>query len=531
MIHVLFSAGAAQRPSAYRFRGFVGPVAWPKEDGVGLGTTGAWNFLWRLGAKPRQIAPQAQSLPSGAILFAVVDHADNPSTSEFLRRWHTRGNSIIAAGAPEAFAPLLPARAKSVRSPYPYAALAYRMDPRIEPIAPPAWSYARWSDAAGAEGQGQLVALGGERQSPTRAIALPLEAPALVLGERFVYLNANPFAAFQSWLQGQSDLGPWLGWRPRLFWLDEHVAALWRILLQAMPSLASAPRPGVRGLSARTAVLRHDLDYSRDTAYLDVEIARGVPASHAVLLDKNRRFWTARLARAGGMECCFHYNTINRVTEIAGEVRRRARRMIGLTPIPPAIRPAIGELAGRGLARQLTRARDAGIGVATLHRHGAFLVYPEWVDALDGCLAQFPELCGSSSLFRAFVLRWGARSIDGGSGTLVEFPDAGFPLWWPFKLARADSGVQLRGWESTSVAESEPGLVEQLLDHRIPELPQRVVTLGYHPYHAARSTFRPGGSRDWFTDILDLIAARDVEVLTLAEVYARVEREVSAGAE
>ena len=80
-------------------------------------------------------------------------------------------------------------------------------------------------------------------------------------------------------------------------------------------------------------------------------------------------------------------------------------------------------------------------------------------------------------------------------------------------------------------AKSEPGLVAQLLDHSIPELPQRVVTLGYHPYHAERPTFRAGGSRDWFAEILDLIAERRVEALTLAEVYARVEREASEDAE
>jgi hypothetical protein len=72
--------------------------------------------------------------------------------------------------------------------------------------------------------------------------------------------------------------------------------------------------------------------------------------------------------------------------------------------------------------------------------------------------------------------------------------------------------------------ECEPELVAQLLDHRIPELPQRLFTLSYHPYHAARATFRPGGSAASFAAILDLVAARGVEILTPAETYARTER-------
>ncbi|HUZ75740.1 MAG TPA: hypothetical protein VMU87_22365 [Stellaceae bacterium] len=522
---MLFRSGPVRRAGVYRFRGAAGPVEWPKVDGAGLGAAGAWNFLWRLGAQPQPITPQAQRLPSGAILFAVVDDADDPSTHEFLSRWHAHGNTIVAAGAPAAFALHLPAGAATARSPYPFAALAYRLDQRVEPMAPPAWSYARWDDATSGAGEGELVALGGERQSPARATALPLAAPALVYGDRFVYLNANPFAAFQAWLQGQSDLGPWLAWRPRLFWLDEHVAALWRVLLHAVPALGSIPRPGVSGLGATTVVLRHDLDYSRDTAYLELETARGVPASYAVLLDRNRRFWTARLAGVRAMECCYHYNTIDRKAARADAIARRMRRLLGGTSREPVTRPALGEIAGGGLKRQVARARAGGVGIATLHRHGAFLVYPEWLDALDACLRAFPEIGGSSSLFRGTVLRWGARRIDGNAGTLIDFPDAGFPLWWPFKLARADAATLLRGWESTSVAECEPELVAQMLDHRIPELPQRVITLSYHPYHAARATFRPAGSVAWFAAILDLVAARGVEVLTLAEVYARVERE------
>ena len=81
----------------------------------------------------------------------------------------------------------------------------------------------------------------------------------------------------------------------------------------------------------------------------------------------------------------------------------------------------------------------------------------------------------------------------------------------------------LPGWEGTSLMESEPELVAQLLDHRIAELPQRVITLGYHPYLAHRASFRPGGSVQWFAEVLDLLATRGCQVMTLRDVYRAVD--------
>ena len=62
-------------------------------------------------------------------------------------------------------------------------------------------------------------------------------------------------------------------------------------------------------------------------------------------------------------------------------------------------------------------------------------------------------------------------------------------------------------------------LVEQMLKHRIPGLRQRVLTLGYHPAHARRPTFRAEGSAAWFRDVLDLVRENGAEVRTLRDVY------------
>ena len=110
--------------------------------------------------------------------------------------------------------------------------------------------------------------------------------------------------------------------------------------------------------------------------------------------------------------------------------------------------------------------------------------------------------------------------MDGMRGTLSDFTDPLFTYWFPFRLAHAgDGGRMLRGWESTSLMEVEPALVEQMLSHNIPDLPQKVIVLNYHPAHVNTSTFTQGGCINWFREALDLCRQYKVEVKTLAEVY------------
>ena len=128
--------------------------------------------------------------------------------AELVQRWHARGNWIIAAGDPSAFAAFPPrgrrgaTLALSLRG----AGLSSRRPYRARGAAVLAAS-TRWQTPSSA-GEGELRRLGGERQIPERALALPFDAPGARRRERFVYLNANPFAAFQSWLQGQERSRP-----------------------------------------------------------------------------------------------------------------------------------------------------------------------------------------------------------------------------------------------------------------------------------------------------------------------------------
>lgn len=506
----------------YRFNGANGKIRWPIEDGAFLGEAGAWNFFWRLGFHPQLITVKNYvNISADDIIVVCATTSFDENTLIFIKNCLAKGAKMIASGNPNAWEPVL-GSVQSSRYDQPYAALAYMINKKMCLIAPPAWTYMQQKNEHDEfEAVGQMVAIHGERQSPKRALVTTLmSAPAALKKRNFMYLNANPFAAFQAWLQGQEDLYPWIQWRNRLFWLDEWVADLKKFLNILGIDLTKFKRAGIDRLNKITVVLRHDLDSSRDTAYLDEERIRKFPAVHAVLKDGNRNYWLKTLKKYPEQEIAFHYNTIS-----SSPIKARLESLFGMEP--KAYRPAYKEITGKGLLNQIQWANKKGILTNTLHRHGSFLIYPEWIDAFKEVLDNSNCVLGSSSLFRGQVLRWGVDRVDNLRGTTGDFPDAQFPLWYPFKLAHAgDNGEMLRGWESTSIMEIEPEFFKQLISYKIPELPQRIITLNFHPAHANVSTFTSGGSLKWFKDILDIIEEMDIRVETLGDIYKRADESI-----
>jgi hypothetical protein len=508
----------ASHEALYRFRGTAGPCHWPKEAGVNLGTAGLWNFLWRLGIRPRDCTTDSLPDPTDAVLW-ISAGKHNAASCAAVRQWVGGGGYAVVAGNLHACVDMLGWDLQawtSARSEHPYAALAFVLPGRaVELLAPPRWRFAVCERTdPGTRTIGTLASVAGERQTPSRATIVPLHsAPAMVVGPNWCFLNGDPFAAFQTWLQGQEDLQPWLGWRHRLFWLDEWVSAMADILSDLPPLSAQVPRPGIARLANTTVVMRHDVDHSRDLSYLREEVARGLPATHAVLRDRNTAFWRDTLSVHPSHEIAFHYTT--------GEhdwVRHARAGVSGRNG--GTVRPRRAAVSREGLLQQVQWAKAHGLGATTLHRHLGFLMYPEWVDGMHTVFERDATILGSSSLFRAQVLRWGADRVDGAQATVGEWPDSQFPLWLPFKLAHAgQGGRRLRGWESTSIMEPEPELVAQMLAYRIRHVPQRVLTLGFHPAHANGQTFARAGLIGAFRHVLDEVARAGADVCRLDTVY------------
>lgn len=488
------------------------------DGGRNLAGAGMWNFLWRLGVRSHDCTVDHLPPPSGSILWAALDEGINPSRVQPLRDWIAAGGYLIASGDARAWSDVLgwPAGSWTTTQPEnPYAGLAWALPQRRpELIAPARWPVGVSATCPdGARFIGSVHAVQGERQTPERATLLALNAPALVVGQRYCYLNGHPFAAYQAWLQGQADLQPWLAWRHRLFWLDEWVSAVADVLFTAGVIPEDLPRRTIAGLGSTTVVLRHDVDHSRDLSYLEEENRRGVGGTFAILRDKNFGFWRDALAPHPAHESAFHYNTGRRAW-----IRELRARTAGATTA--ALEPDADAVSGQGLMRQIAWARANGIGVQSLHRHLSYLVYPEWIDGLDAVFGNGADVLGSSSLFRSQVMRWGTRRVDGMTATVGEWPDPQFPSWLPFKVAHAAAGGRrLRGWETTSMMECEPELVDQLLRHRIPHLEQRVMTLGFHPAHAAGTTFHRSGSLQSFIRVLDVLAGSGADIQCARDVF------------
>lgn len=494
---------------------------WPMRYGNGLGQGGAWNFLWRLGFHPQRLSIQELPKPSqGSILFVDRVYPLEAVFLEKLYRWMQDGGLIIATGELEAWQDFFPAGYRWKKSFFdnPYAAMAYLVggyEPQL--VAPPRWNFIEYEGPLSEHlFIGQLAAVQGERQTPTQAILTPIEkAPALIRHQSFYYLNGQPFAAFQAWLQGQEDLSPWLAWRPRLFWLDEWISFFCDLLMKCHVLTAALARPGIHHLNKTTVILRHDLDYSRDLIFLTEENKRNIPATYAVLKDKNTAFWIKKLKPFAQHEIALHYNTGKR--NWLGLLRFLITKKSRTSYLADT-----GKITAKGLLKQLQWAKRQGMNIQTLHRHLCYLIYPEWVDGMDAAFESDSNLRGSSSLFQAHTLRWGIDRVEGIHGFLNHWPDTPSSVWYPFKLAHAGkNGKLLKGWEMTSLMEIEPVLFEQLITHKVKHISHNVFTLIFHPAHAQQASFYAQGSLEYFQEILNIMTRNDVDVCTMSDVFAK----------
>jgi hypothetical protein len=364
---------------------------------------------------------------------------------------------------------------------------------------------------------GQIYAVAGERQTPKRALIKVIDGAPLALRRgRTVVLNADPFAAYQAWLQGHDDLSPWLCWHDRLMWIDAQAISLARLLDDIFPEvLASIPRISFRNLPDKVAVLRHDLDSSRDTSFLDDELAAEVPATHAILDDRNSSFWIGKLAEHVHHEAAFHYDTARRAS-LLDRLRAKTSSML---PVP--IRASGRRIGGGGLERQLRRIMSKGLRPPTLLRHLSFIYYPEWIDALDYAFERY-GISGGSSFFRGRVLRFGEHPDGPSVGTCYP-PDVQFPVWFPFRAYHAGKDRLSMAFEGTSLIEPEPELVHQLLETPWSRPLKRVVTICFHPAHAHSDTITPGGTRQWLRAVIQAGKRHSWPFRSLASVYRECE--------
>ena len=529
-IYVLRTANrAAVSKSTYTFSGANTSFTWPIECGSGLGFAGAWNLVWRLGFKPRPVtisdlAACQRRKNEASVLIAPECDGDH-NTIRAIREWSHMGGYAVTAGDPHG---LLPGGI-NIETAFadPVAPLAFEgVLPERILVAPPRWPVYRFpSGASSVSNYGHVSRVRGAAETPELAVLERIQnASAVLVHSNVAYLNANPFTALQAWLQGQECTQRWLRWRDPLFWIDEMVAGLHRVLKRAGVPWRNIGRSAPWPSSGTTVCIRHDLDSSRDTSYLEENHRRGIPATHAVLRDQNTAYWLNRLHRVPLQQTSFHYNTVA-VSLRTRLSQRLSHRLPGFMSAPrriPIATPSRAELSAGGLAIQLDWAKRNGVPVETVCRHFSFVLYPEIIAELDHAAKRHPELIGDSTFFRGQFHRWGANGVDGMRGTISVETGTPFSLWYPYRIAHAaDGGRLLPIWELTCVIEPDIEVVEHLLRHRIPELPDRVISLCFHPAHAQQPNFGPKGSLLLYRAILDLFQQRNTTILTERTLFSQ----------
>jgi len=255
-----------------------------------------------------------------------------------------------------------------------YGALGYLIDNKIYLIAPSRSKFC--SKMPKGQKVGELVELSGNFQSKEYTFIKKLNTPAFVICDNEVYFNANPFSNFQKWLQFEYNIIPYLNWYDRIFWLDEYASSL----LQNIQKYSPVNINGFKDKKEKeiTVIFRHDVDDSRDLAYLQEEIKENIPATYALLIDRNRKFWLNNLRDKHNIEIAYHYesNNVKLSDYFKIAMNKFFKTKLKMENLP-------NNWNEKSLKKQLYRAKSKGIDTITIHRHFGFIKYPEIINEFE----------------------------------------------------------------------------------------------------------------------------------------------------
>ena len=224
-------------------------------------------------------------------------------------------------------------------------------------------------------------------------------------------------------------------------------------------------------------ILRHDTDAPADPSYLDYEIANRIPATYSILPDKNMEFYLSRINGHDFLESAYHFTTAT------------SQPWLG------RVKPNRKAITGKGLAKQVKEAeKRLGVPISTIHRHWGYFYYPETIEAMDYLYETHPEIIGMGTMFRFTSLMYSAGELR-----TVEHHDISVPFWFPFKMmiSATERHRPLRGWDITHRIEPPPSFIDTVFEEAS-TLPGGVYMFGFHPAHAKRDSFIPGGNYPWF---------------------------------
>ena len=507
---------AEQSGAIHEFKGATETVRWLKGEWAYLAPNGAASLLRRLCIKFDWLTDEDLTEPKNLERYhtLIVPHAVKlpAKAHKVLAAWITQGGYLLATGQVDLPEELLGLSDIKWYRPNGYTAIHYGKYNIIV-------GYRGYTAGVGEPAPGsQVLASAYEVVNPQEGIVgrrdCPI-GPGVIKTGKVLYITLPLFETFGAMLQGHVNFEDMRGWGDRYKYLDRLGRFVKDVLDEGDWQHLWHVRVKPWGEYHGVVVLRHDVDESTDTTYLDFERENQIPATYAILDDRRRRHWLKAVASHPAAEAAYHFDTTPEKNPISNLLSNRSRNRTANLP---------KKTSGKGLWKQIKKAREGlKIPIMTAQRHNSYFFYPEIIDAMDYLYEQDPEVLGLGTMFRFTNIMFGGEKGGNGSTYVVQHPDTSVPFWFPFKLWYASTGYHqaLRGWDITHMLEPEPWLTEHLFNQE-EYLEEGVYTLGFHPAHCWGKSFRKEGNWEWLKYAVELGQSRGYLFATCKEVFERI---------
>ena len=459
---------ARQNQQIYKFAGARGLVHWLKGEYAYLAPNAVANLLRRMNLKFDFLLEDVlgqKDLDAYQVLILANCGYLQERTKKYLENWlEDKNNFLIVSGRTNLAIGVL--GLKRIVSYQPLGYTGFRLNGDYFVTSARGYHINLVEAEEAAEEVTRLFEFRGDLTNATTAIKIDLNSPAVVTTSQTIYFGPQIFEYIGGLLQPQSNPLPIMNWHNnKYYFIDYLVKVIFDLLKKYLPGHIFETRLKIWGRHPGVLCIRHDTDKSRDLTFYNYELQNQIPATFAILLDKNRKFWLKKTSNNNIFEGSFHYYT-NRFS-------RFTRSITGHRP----------SVTRKGLYRQVRIANTFfKIPITTCQRHAANFYYPEIIEAMDYLYQRCPRVSGMGSMFRYTAYRYGQERIDGEVSFTVSPPDISVSFWFPFKMAvsSVENYNILKGWDITHMLEPDSYQIDNIMNTEILENP--VFTVGFHPH-------------------------------------------------
>jgi len=464
----------------YRFNGAEGKKTWLVGEYAYLAVNGLSNILRRLGInfdilKDEEIRDGILELYD-AIFLPNIGHLSKNSLDSIYKWCKDKNHKLIVSGNTNLSDDFL-----GVKSRKEVLIKEYCGIPEFV-FCPPEYTMNFCLKNGGVQSFEKVISFQKNHQSWKKE---KTDYDAIIINQNVLYITFPVFEYFGALFQGHLSIKPIYEILPpkRYFYLD--LATIFLKELFRENGFKEPPQIEIDSvdLHKNTMILKHDVDYSRNLQYLNFELENRIPATFAILDDKNKDFWLSNIPENDFTEKAYHFSTHLRgfLKNLTHFLKLDFNKILTIR---------------KNLCRQVESAKKYGIPINTVHRHGSHFYYPETIDGLSYLYRKLPEVKGSMTMFRFSNFQYFNSGFK--NHYTIEQPDVSVPFWYPFKLEEAsiESKEEIRGWETGQFIEPDKGLIDSIFNFA-KSFPG-VFALDFHPAHAETDTFNPGGNFEWF---------------------------------